>query len=37
LLAASAHSGVLIGEIKEGVKEEYDLCQELGVDCVVIP
>lgn len=28
---------LFIGEIKEGVKEEYDLCQELGIDCVVIP
>lgn len=28
---------VFIGEIKEGVKEEYELCQELNIDCVLIP
>ena len=28
---------IFVGEIKEGVKEEYDICQELGVECLVIP
>lgn len=28
---------VFVGEIKEGVKEEYDLAQQLGVECILIP
>jgi len=28
---------LFIGEIKEGVKEEYDLAKQLGIDCVLIP
>lgn len=28
---------IFIGEIKEGVKDEYDLAQELGIDCLLIP
>jgi hypothetical protein len=28
---------VFIGNLVEGVKEEYDLCQELGIDCILIP
>jgi len=28
---------VFVGEIKEGVKDEYDLAQELGVECILIP
>lgn len=28
---------LFIGEIKEGVKEEYDLCIELGIQTILIP
>lgn len=28
---------IFIGEIIEGVKEEYDIAQELGIDCILIP
>ena len=28
---------IFIGEIIEGVKEEYDIAQELGIDCIIIP
>ncbi len=27
---------IFIGEIKEGVKEEYDLAIELGIECILI-
>ena len=28
---------IFIGDIIEGVKEEYDIAQELGIECIVIP
>lgn len=28
---------IFIGNIIEGVKEEYDIAQEMGIECIVIP
>ena len=28
---------IFIGDIIDGVKEEYDIAQELGIECIVIP
>lgn len=28
---------IFLGEIKEGVEEEYKIAQELGVECILIP
>jgi hypothetical protein len=28
---------IFIGDIIEGVKEEYDIAVELGIDCILIP
>ena len=28
---------IFIGDIIEGVKEEYDIAQDLGIDCILIP
>ena len=28
---------IFIGDIIESVKEEYDIAQELGIECIVIP
>lgn len=28
---------IFVGEIKEGVKDEYDLAKEMGIECVLIP
>ena len=30
-------TAIFIGNIIEGVKEEYDIAQELGIDCILIP
>jgi len=28
---------IFVGNIVEGVKEDYDMAMELGIDCIVIP
>ena len=28
---------IFLGEIKEGVEEEYKIAQELGIECILIP
>lgn len=30
-------TAIFIGNIIDGVKEEYDIAQELGIDCILIP